>query len=409
MLVACAQLEAVGMGAASGVWPRVESMAQRANAANADLLVYPEVVYPSYWLESVDRYRQSDIARTSEVIERLSTQAAAHRIWIVAGIVEESGESLYNSAAVFDRTGRLAGLVRKQFMWDCDRNWFSPGEESVVMDTEFGRMGVQICADLRMPEITATLAARGAELVVQPTAWVNAGASEGVHRNIQPDFLLAVRAIESGLPFISCSKSGHEASGMSYVGQSRIVDADGTTRSTAGIHGDAFVAAELQRLKSPRPQNISQQLRSRLLDGRPPFAAAPTDRVAEIESGRGTSEVVAALAMQSARVVVMSCDDLRCFAAARCAALDGVQVIVADRGPCDERFVRARAAENRVFVITGGDRAIDLVVEPSGGVLWRQADENQRLRLALGEADRKAFTPTTDIWSQRRVSSYVLA
>ncbi|MBX3396440.1 MAG: carbon-nitrogen hydrolase family protein [Phycisphaerae bacterium] len=407
MRVACAQLEAVGMDAASGVWPRVESMAERAKAANADLLVYPEVVYPSYWLESADRYRHADIERTPAVIARFSRQAAAHRIWIVAGIVEEDGERLFNTAAVFDRTGRLVQLVRKQFMWDCDRRWFSAGEESVVINTELGRMGVQICADLRMPEITATLAARGAEFVVQPTAWVNASANEGSYANIQPDFLLAARAIEFGLPFISCSKSGHEASGMSYVGQSRIVDADGMTKSTAGIHRDELVVAELQP-KSPRPQAISQQLRSRLLDRQSPFGNVPTDRVAEIECRRGTSEVVASLAMQHARVVVMPCGALQCFAAARCAALDGAQVIVADRGKCDERIARARAAENRVFVIAGDDRAIDLVVEPSGGVLRRAADENRKIRLALGEADRKAFTPTTDIWSQRRVGSYQL-
>ena len=42
-------------------------------------------------------------------------------------------------------------------------------------DTPWGRVGIMICADARLPEIAATLATRRRQLLLQPTAWVNVG------------------------------------------------------------------------------------------------------------------------------------------------------------------------------------------------------------------------------------------
>jgi predicted amidohydrolase len=71
--------------------------------------------------------------------------------------------------------GQIAGIHRKCFLWDFDHDYFAAGEEIRPFDTSVGRMGVMICADARLPEIAATLVRKGAEVILQPTAWVNAG------------------------------------------------------------------------------------------------------------------------------------------------------------------------------------------------------------------------------------------
>ena len=168
MIAACGQMQANTIDEAAGVWAVVERLASEAAEGAADLFVLPEVTYPAYYLESAERYRRPDIERSVAVRERFSTLAAKHHLWLVAGFVEEDGDRLYNSAAVFDRSGGLVGVARKNFLWDCDHEWFTAGEALSVFDSEFGRMGVLICADARVPEIPATLVNGGAQFIVQP-------------------------------------------------------------------------------------------------------------------------------------------------------------------------------------------------------------------------------------------------
>ena len=60
----------------------------------------------------------------------------------------------------------LIGTYRKTHLpfLGVDR-FVTPGDEFQVFDTPLGRIGVEICYDLRFPEVTRTLALRGADIV----------------------------------------------------------------------------------------------------------------------------------------------------------------------------------------------------------------------------------------------------
>ncbi len=409
MRVGCAQLSAKSMDHAADAWPIMEAMVDRAASRGVDLLILPEVAYPSYWLESHERYLRGDILRSGEVLDRYARLAARHHIWLTVGFVEESGDRLYNSAAVFDRGGSLVAVARKQFLWDCDHDWFAPGGESCIAETEFGRMGVLICADLRMPEIMATLAQGGATFVVQPTAWVNAALVEGGYRNIQPEFLVQARAMEFAVPMASCSKSGREICPMGYVGQSRIVDLTGATLASAANEGDELITAELRPARATCPP-IPPTMLARLTSDDPPFEGLPREFTCSVEVRRGAEAIVSCLSSQGVRLVTVDLADLFSFAPARCAALDGAQAIIGV-GTIDAGLMalaRARAAENRVFVIAASQASAHTVIEPSGRILWSDSESAGNVRLNIAEADRKAFTPKTGIWTQRRPRTYLL-
>lgn len=396
------------MDAAADVWPAVHRQVEAATGAGADLLVLPEICYPSYLLESRDRYWRGDIERSASVIERYSALARQHGVWIVAGYVEERGDLLFNSAAVIDATGALRSTVRKQFLWDCDSEWFEAGRESFVVDTPWGRMGVLICADLRMPEITATLVARGAEFVVQPTAWVNAALGTGGFRNIQPEFLLHARSLEFGVPFASCSKSGRERSRMGYVGQSMIVDAQGKTLTQAPIEGDATIVAEI----APAPGRVAAigeaGIAALRADPVPTPATLP-DRIVSLDATRSIDEALTKADADGARTGRLAASELSSYVPARIQALQGVQMLFA-RGNCpDAALARARAAENRVFVCVGDDAKLSLVVDPSGVVLHDDGNPIAILEIRPGDADAKQFTPATPIWAQRYPDRYCFA
>ena len=119
-----------------------------------------------------------------------------------------------------------------------------------------------ICAETRAPEILATLAADGAELLAMPTCWVNGSRTPGQFANPQVDFLIEARAREFGLPFVCADKSGLELAGVGMSGKSRIVAADGSLVAEAPATGETVIIARIEpaaiylaalRLRGHRP------------------------------------------------------------------------------------------------------------------------------------------------------------
>jgi predicted amidohydrolase len=407
MIAACGQVPATTMGQAAEVWPVVARLANEAAEGGVDLFVLPEAAYPAYYLESRERYLKADIERSAKVLERLGALAAKHAFWLVAGFVEEQGERLYNSAAVFDRSGKLVGIARKNFLWDCDHRWFTPGDELSVFETELGRMGVLICADARVPEIPATLVHDGAQFIVDPTAWVNTSRVRRTYRNAQPDFLIRARALEFGVPLVCAGKAGREGTVFEYVGQSQVVDAGGQVLAKAPLGGAHVVGAEITPA-DPKPLGLDAASRRRLLSEQPPYRPEkPTARPCRVRLRVDVDAIAAELEAGGVRLGRLAVRDLASFAPIRCLALDGAQVVVARGRIADDTVVRTRAVENRVFVVVASDGA-QFAIDPDGAIVWRRVDWPDAIDLDIAQADVKQFNPGTDLWAQRRVQCYRL-
>lgn len=103
-------------------------------------------------------------------VTRLGEAARRNRLWVVAGVVERDGATLYNTAVLLNRNGELAGRYRKVHLpreeW---RKGITPGDAYPVFQTDFGVIGIQICYDYFFPETTRILAGHGAEIVLAPT------------------------------------------------------------------------------------------------------------------------------------------------------------------------------------------------------------------------------------------------
>ena len=240
--------------------------------------------------------------------------------------------------------------------------------------------------------------------MILPTAWVNASKERRVYRNIHPDFLIRARAMEFGVPFACASKSGREGDFLEYVGQSRIVSADGRVLAQAEAEGEHLITAEITP-RDPTPPRIEPALLRKLLSPDPPFRATAPGGRCEINLRADADVISSSLQSAGARVVTVAAAELATFPPLRCHALAGAQVIVAKGLVKDDVMARARAAENRVFVIVASDSA-HLVINPDGAIIWREADGPPELELDLARADIKQFTPATDLWEQRRVASY---
>jgi predicted amidohydrolase len=131
----------------------------------------------------------------------------------VAGIYERSGSRLYNTAVLIARDGSLAGRYHKMSLPDEEiEGGITPGSDTPVFDTDFGRVGLFICWDSSYPEVARALAARGAEVLFLPI-W------GGVEQLVQ------ARAIENQVHVVA---SGYDfRSGIFDRRGVRIADAKG--------------------------------------------------------------------------------------------------------------------------------------------------------------------------------------
>jgi predicted amidohydrolase len=157
---------------------QVFGLLEEAAASGADLAALPEV-----WSRqgSAEQVREAAEPVPGPRTERLAEVAARHRMWVHGGsVLEREGKRVFNTSALFDRDGSMVATYRKIHLFDADppgavpsreSSVFSAGDQLVTAETEFGRVGLSICYDVRFPELYRSLAVQGATILFVPAAF----------------------------------------------------------------------------------------------------------------------------------------------------------------------------------------------------------------------------------------------
>ena len=142
--------------------PLIEEAARQ----RADLVVLPETLtYFSTGLSFADCAEPMPGPST----EYFGSLAQAHRLYIVAGLVERERHLIYNVAVLIGPDGRLVGKYRKVCLpRDEVAAGIAPGAEYPVFETRFGKVGMMVCYDGFFPEVARHLSNRGAEIIAWP-------------------------------------------------------------------------------------------------------------------------------------------------------------------------------------------------------------------------------------------------
>jgi predicted amidohydrolase len=144
-----------------------EPLLDEAGRQRADLVVLGETLTYAYRKPSVK------VVDAAEPIPGPSTeyfagQAKRHNFYVVAGLVERSGQVVYNTAALVGPEG-LVGKYRKVTLprgeWT---EGIAPGHEFPVFATRFGLVAMMVCYDGFYPEVARQLSAHGAEIIAFP-------------------------------------------------------------------------------------------------------------------------------------------------------------------------------------------------------------------------------------------------
>ncbi len=210
---------------------------EEAAAAGAQLLVLPECAIPGYMFDSSEEALPFAEEIPGPSTEALELECRRLETYAVCGLLERDGDALRNAAVLVGPDG-LIGTYRKTHLpfLGVDR-FVVPGDELPVYDTTLGRIGVEICYDLRFPEVTRTLALKGADLVAHPTNFPMAA-------KVQTELITVARAAENRIYLLTANRVGKERWGE-FCGWSQIVDPYGKRLAEAGETEEALLVADV--------------------------------------------------------------------------------------------------------------------------------------------------------------------
>ena len=252
-----------------------------AAAANADLVVLPELHLGPYFCQDED-YNHFNLAQAipGPTTEILSAVAKKLKIVIVSTIFEKRAPGLYhNTAVVFDKDGSIAGKYRKMHIPDdpgfYEKYYFTPGDLGFKpITTSIGKLGVLICWDQWFPEAARLMALAGAEILIYPTAigWDPEDSPEEHQRQL--DAWITIQrshAVANGIPVISCNRIGFEqapdsATGINFWGNSFIAGPQGEIITQANTSEIKLLTCSLESSRIERVRQIWPYLRDRRID-----------------------------------------------------------------------------------------------------------------------------------------------
>lgn len=152
---------------------RFETLLREAAAGEAKIVGTTECFLDGYAIgnktDFPENYRSlAEPIPDGPYYRRMAALCRELKLYLVAGIAEADGDAIYNAAAVIGPDGELIGRYHKQEL-EHEAARMTPGTESPVFPTEFGQIGVVICADRRHARVVQRVCARGADFLICPS------------------------------------------------------------------------------------------------------------------------------------------------------------------------------------------------------------------------------------------------
>ncbi|WP_139558939.1 carbon-nitrogen hydrolase family protein [Methylotetracoccus oryzae] len=228
-----------------------ERLIESAAAQKARIVVLPEN-FALMGMSESDKLAVAEEDGKGPIQDFLSRTAERLKIWLFGGTmpIKASAGKVWASCLVYDDRGQRVGRYDKIHLFDVDlpgsdesyreSSTIDAGQNSVVLDSPFGRIGVAICYDLRFPEQFRQMAESGLDLLIVPAAFTaQTGAAHW-------DLLVRARSVENLCYTIAANQGGFHVNGRETYGHSMIVDPWGKTLASLAS-GSGVVCAEIDR------------------------------------------------------------------------------------------------------------------------------------------------------------------
>ncbi len=192
---------------------KVCALVKEAAAAGAELIVFGESFIPAYpdWVwrtpawsdgEFVQRLYAQAVSVPGPTLQRIGEAAAEANAYVVIGVTEIEGGTLYNTLLYLGPDGRLLQRHRKLMPTGGERTvWgMGDGSELGVVSTPFGVVGGLLCWENYMPLARAAIYAQHCDVYLAPT-WDTSDTWVGTLRHIAKEgrqFVIGVAPLLRG-------------------------------------------------------------------------------------------------------------------------------------------------------------------------------------------------------------------
>ncbi|MFZ2726083.1 MAG: nitrilase-related carbon-nitrogen hydrolase, partial [Methylococcaceae bacterium] len=155
-----------------------EKLIAEASKAGAKLVALPEN-FALMGEHETDKFKVAEVEGTGIIQQFLAASAKKYGVWLVGGTIPIIGTDTNKVRAaclIYDDQGNRVARYDKMHLFDVnvpgtnekyrESDSIEAGDEPLVIDTPFGKLGIAVCYDLRFPEFFRTMSKQGVELLI---------------------------------------------------------------------------------------------------------------------------------------------------------------------------------------------------------------------------------------------------
>jgi N-carbamoylputrescine amidase len=200
-------------------------------------------------IEDEDEFAAARATAEQPSVLAMQKLAAELKIWIPTSFFELDGQHHYNSLAMVNPNGAVAGVYRKSHIPDGpgyeEKFYFRPGNSGFKVWPGAGTtLGVGICWDQWYPEVARSMMLMGAQILFYPTAIGTEPHDPDLDTSRLWRRAMVGHAVSNVVPVVAANRIGTEG-GQRFYGHSFICDERGDILAEFGADETGVLVAEL--------------------------------------------------------------------------------------------------------------------------------------------------------------------
>jgi len=229
------------------------SFIEQALKQGADFVILPEM-WKSGFVSNPTDYAENE---NSALMNNLKKLARDYKAVIIPGsFTEVEKDKIYNTAYVIGANGFVKGKYRKIHIFGPEKKHYVGGNSIPIFEEKGLRFGIEICYDIRFPELTRILALSGARVIFVAAQFPNP-------RQEHWYTILRARAMENQLFVVAVNRVGEDKH-QSYFGNSLVINPNGDVL----LYGDDREKLLLCEISTDEVDNV-RSIRNDLKERRP--------------------------------------------------------------------------------------------------------------------------------------------
>ena len=246
---------------------KVAFYAREAAEAGAEIVCFPELCLSGYFIEKADQ--AYSLNRSEDMIESVERLSLSLGICILAGLVEMMPEGKPYMTHVIAGSEGLLGRYRKTHLSPPEKERYRQGHEIPIYHQQGYTFGVLLCYEAHFPEVSTTLALKGADIIFIPHASPWGTPEEKIQSWSRH---LMSRAFDNALYVVACNQMGETSGGLTFPGVALVINPAGKVMASYGGKKEkmlvvALTGEELKKMRGHRMRYFLPHRRPELYAG----------------------------------------------------------------------------------------------------------------------------------------------